>query len=62
MLAFDHGYFQADNGLERIDINIAPVPADVLMCTRGALRSVVPPATNKPWYCARLGANSPSPS
>ena len=51
MLAFDHGYFQGPTtGLERIDINIAPLfeHADVLMCTRGILRSVVPPATNKP--------------
>jgi putative autoinducer-2 (AI-2) aldolase len=50
MLAFDHGYFQGPTtGLERIDITITPlIPyADVLMCTRGALRSVIPPsATN----------------
>ncbi len=41
MLAFDHGYFQGPTtGLERIDINIAPLfeYADVLMCTRGILR------------------------
>ncbi|MFO6426922.1 hypothetical protein ACLBOM_19470 [Escherichia coli] len=47
MLAFDHGYFQGPTtGLERIDINIAPLfeHADVLMCTRGILRSVVPPS------------------
>jgi 3-hydroxy-5-phosphonooxypentane-2,4-dione thiolase len=50
MLAFDHGYFQGPTtGLERIDLSITPlIPhADVLMCTRGALRSVIPPsATN----------------
>jgi putative autoinducer-2 (AI-2) aldolase len=50
MLAFDHGYFQGPTtGLERIDLNIVPlIPyADVLMCTRGVLRSVIPPsATN----------------
>src|SRR5262247_1739549 len=50
MLAFDHGYFQGPTtGLERIDLTIVPlIPhADVLMCTRGALRSVVPAsATN----------------
>src|SRR5690349_14767087 len=50
MLAFDHGYFQGPTtGLERLDLNIVPlIPyADVLMCTRGALRSVIPPsATN----------------
>jgi len=46
MLAFDHGYFQGPTtGLERIDLTIAPLfpYADVLMCTRGALRSVVSP-------------------
>ena len=51
MLAFDHGYFQGPTtGIERIDINIIPlIPyADVLMCTRGALRSVIPAHTNKP--------------
>ena len=45
MLAFDHGYFQGPTtGLERIDLNIVPLItyADVLMCTRGALRSVIP--------------------
>ena len=50
MLAFDHDYFQGPTtGLERIDLNIVPlIPyADVLMCTRGALRSVIPAgATN----------------
>ena len=47
MLAFDHGYFQGPTtGLERIDLSIVPlIPyADVLMCTRGALRAVIPPA------------------
>src|SRR5258708_24085533 len=50
MLAFDHGYFQGPTtGLERIDLSIVPlIPyADVLMCTRGALRTVIPAsATN----------------
>jgi putative autoinducer-2 (AI-2) aldolase len=48
MLAFDHGYFQGPtSGLERIDVNIAPLGehADALMCTRGALRTSIPPAT-----------------
>ena len=61
MLAFDHGYFQGPTtGLERIDINIAPLfeHTDVLMCTRGVLRSVVPPATNKPVVLRASGANS----
>ena len=45
MLAIDHGYFQGPTtGLERIDLSIVPlIPyADVLMCTRGVLRSVIP--------------------
>ena len=51
MLAFDHGYFQGPTtGIERIDLAITPlVPhADVLMCTRGALRTCVPSSTTKP--------------
>ena len=51
MLAFDHGYFQGPTtGLERIDINILPLApyADVLMCTRGALRTSIPAAVTKP--------------
>lgn len=51
MLAFDHGYFQGPTtGLERMDLTIAPLAqhTDVLMCTRGALRSVIPPEVNKP--------------
>jgi len=51
MLAIDHGYFQGPTtGLERIDITIAPLMplADALMCTRGILRTVVPPSLNKP--------------
>ena len=48
MLAVDHGYFQGPTtGLERMDLSIVPlIPyADVLMCTRGALRSVIPPSS-----------------
>ena len=44
MLAIDHGYFQGPTtGLERMDLSIVPlIPyADVLMCTRGALRTVI---------------------
>ncbi len=51
MLAFDHGYFQGPTtGLERIDLQITVLEpyADVLMCTRGALRSCIPPTTQKP--------------
>jgi len=61
MLAFDHGYFQGPTtGLERIDLNIAPLfeHTDVLMCTRGILRSVVPAAVNKPVVLRASGGNS----
>jgi len=50
MLAFDHGYFQGPtSGLERLDRSILPlVPqADALMCTRGALRTTMPPTSGK---------------
>jgi len=50
MLAFDHGYFQGPTtGLERIDITILPLApyADTLMLTRGILRSIVPPSSQK---------------
>ncbi|MCP4532780.1 MAG: 3-hydroxy-5-phosphonooxypentane-2,4-dione thiolase LsrF, partial [Delftia sp.] len=46
MLAFDHGYIMGPtSGLERMDLTIVPlIPhADCLMCTRGALRQIVPP-------------------
>jgi putative autoinducer-2 (AI-2) aldolase len=45
MLAIDHGYFQGPTtGLERMDLDVVPLlpQIDALMCTRGALRSVVP--------------------
>ena len=51
MLAFDHGYFQGPaTGIERMDLAIPPlIPhADVLMCTRGALRSCISPTSDKP--------------
>lgn len=51
MLAFDHGYLMGPtSGLERMDLSIVPlIPyADCLMCTRGALRSVVPADCDKP--------------
>lgn len=46
MLAFDHGYFQGPtSGLERIDLDVVPLTpwADTLMCTRGILRTTIPP-------------------
>ncbi len=61
MLAVDHGYFQGPtSGLERIDVNILPlVPeADVLMCTRGILRTIVPPALTKPIVIRASGGPS----
>jgi putative autoinducer-2 (AI-2) aldolase len=51
MLAFDHGYIMGPtSGLERMDITIVPLieHADCIMCTRGALRALVPPTVNKP--------------
>ncbi len=51
MLAFDHGYIMGPTaGLERLDITVKPLIdyADVLMCTRGALRSCIPSDSNKP--------------
>ncbi len=50
MLAIDHGYFQGPTtGLERVDVNIVPLLpwSDTLMCTRGILRSVIPPSYTK---------------
>jgi putative autoinducer-2 (AI-2) aldolase len=50
MLAIDHGYFQGPTtGLERVDLDIVPLLpwADTLMCTRGILRSVIPPTFGK---------------
>jgi len=61
MLAIDHGYFQGPTtGLERIDVNILPfVPyADSLMLTRGILRSIVPPSTQKPIVLRASGGTS----
>ena len=51
MLAFDHGYIMGPtSGLERMDLTIVPLieHADCIMCTRGALRSIVPPSCGKP--------------
>lgn len=51
MLAFDHGYIMGPtSGIERMDLSIPPLTdyVDCLMCTRGALRTCIPPETNKP--------------
>ena len=61
MLAIDHGYFQGPTtGLERVDINILPlVPhADALMCTRGILRSIVPPTIQRGFVVRASGGPS----
>ncbi len=50
MFAFDHGYFMGSvSGLERLDILIPQLldSVDVLMGTRGALRTSVAPACGK---------------
>lgn len=50
MLAFDHGYIMGSTaGLERLDVVIDPLLpyVDVLMGTRGALRSCITPTTDK---------------
>lgn len=60
MLAFDHGFIMGPtSGLERIDLTILPLIeyADCLMCTRGILRSVIPPMTGKP-VCLRSDAGT----
>src|ERR1700745_1958267 len=62
MLAIDHGYFQGPTtGLERVDLDILPlVPlADALMCTRGILRSTVPPDSRTPVVLRARGGPSP---
>ncbi|MDO5582222.1 MAG: 3-hydroxy-5-phosphonooxypentane-2,4-dione thiolase [Planctomycetia bacterium] len=51
MLAFDHGFIMGPtSGLERMDLTIVPLIeySDCIMCTRGALRSIVPPTCCKP--------------
>jgi putative autoinducer-2 (AI-2) aldolase len=50
ILAFDHGYIMGPTqGLERLDLAIPPLQdyADVLMATRGALRTCIRPDNNK---------------
>lgn len=50
MFAFDHGYFMGSTaGLERLDLVIPKLlpNIDVLMGTRGALRTCVPPESRK---------------
>src|SRR5690606_22354991 len=54
-------YFQGPTtGLERLDLTIAPLAAhaDVLMCTRGGLRSSIPPEALKPVVLRCSAGNS----
>lgn len=60
MLAFDHGYIMGSTaGLERLDIVIPPLleDVDVLMGTRGAIRTCVP-ANCKKGIALRASAGS----
>ena len=60
MLACDHGFIMGPtSGVERIDLSIVPLieHADCLMCTRGVLRSLVPPTSRKP-ICLRADAGT----
>ncbi len=55
MLAFDHGFLMGPtSGLERIDLNIAPLAAeaDCLMGCRGMIRTSIPAENTKP-ICLR---------
>ena len=61
MFAVDHGYFQGPTtGLERLDLAVPPLLSgvDALMCTRGALRSSIDPAMNKPVVLRASGGPS----
>ena len=60
MLAFDHGFIMGPtSGVERIDLSIMPLVeyADCLMCSRGILRTSIPPTVNKP-ICLRSDAGT----
>ncbi len=61
MFAVDHGYFQGPTtGLERLDIAVPPLlqDADALMATRGAIRTSIDPAMNKPIVLRATGGPS----
>jgi len=61
MLAIDHGYFQGPTtGLERIDLTIVPLVehCDALFCTRGILRTTIPPESQKPMVLRASGGPS----
>jgi len=61
MLAVDHGYFQGPTtGLERMDLDIVPLLpyCDALFCTRGILRSTIPPECTRPMVLRASGGPS----
>ncbi len=61
MFAVDHGYFQGPTtGLERLDLAVPPLleDADALMATRGAIRTSIDPAMNKPIVLRATGGPS----
>jgi putative autoinducer-2 (AI-2) aldolase len=61
MLAIDHGYFLGPTaGLERVDVTIVPLLkyADTLMCTRGILRSSIPPTFTRGVVLRSSGGSS----
>lgn len=61
MFAVDHGYFQGPTtGLERLDLAVPPLleDADALMATRGAIRTSIDPAMNKPIVLRASGGPS----
>jgi putative autoinducer-2 (AI-2) aldolase len=60
MFAFDHGYFMGSvSGLERLDVAVPPLMdyIDVLMATRGALRTCIDP-NNKKGVALRVSSGS----
>lgn len=60
MFAFDHGYFMGSTaGLERLDLSVPKLMpyVDVLMCTRGALRTCIP-ASNRCGVALRTSSGS----
>jgi putative autoinducer-2 (AI-2) aldolase len=62
MLAFDHGsIMDTDCGLDNIKSAVLPLIqfADSLVCTRGIVRTIVPPSTRKP-ICLRFSVGSTS--
>ena len=61
MLAVDHGYFQGPTtGLQNLGKMVNPLLpyADALMITRGALRSWIPPTTDRPIVLRVSGGQS----